>query len=167
MKLKKRLISGIFIICAFLFASCATTTTTISDVWKDKAYQGKAQKIVVIMVAKSQYLRKMFEGRFAAELKARGKDAIQSYKIVALEQIPDKELVKSKIKGTGAVVSNRVISPASAPGAWIPVCTTAWTCSQPFATCLASRCRRARPGGTDGATYPPWKTGRAVAGNRS
>jgi len=102
MKLKKRLISGIFIICAFLFASCATTTTTISDVWKDKAYQGKAQKIVVIMVAKSQYLRKMFEGRFAAELKARGKDAIQSYKIVALEQIPDKELVKSKIKGTGA-----------------------------------------------------------------
>lgn len=102
MKLKKGLIYGIFIICAFLFASCATTTTTITDAWKDKTYQGKAQKIVVIMVAKSQYLREIFEGRFVAELKARGKDAIQSYKIVTLEQLPDKELVKSKIKGTGA-----------------------------------------------------------------
>ena len=102
MKLKKGSIYGIFIICAFLFASCATTATTITDVWKDKAYQGKAQNIVVIMLAKSQHLRDMFEGRFVAELKARGKNAIQSYKIVTLEQLPDKELVKSKIKGTGA-----------------------------------------------------------------
>ena len=39
----------------FLLASCATTSVT--DVWKDNAYEGKAQKIVVIMVAKSPELR--------------------------------------------------------------------------------------------------------------
>ena len=100
MKLKHGLIYGTLIICAFLFASCATTT--ITDVWKDKAYQGKAQKIVVIMVARTEYLRNMFEGRFVAELRARGNNAIQSHKIVTFEQLPDKELVKSKIKSTGA-----------------------------------------------------------------
>jgi hypothetical protein len=44
----------------------------------------------------------MFEGRFVAELKARGNSAIQSHKIVTFEQLPDKELVKSKIKSTEA-----------------------------------------------------------------
>jgi hypothetical protein len=100
MKLKHGLVYGILIICTFLFASCATTT--ITDIWKDKTYQGKAQKIVVIMVAKIPDMRKMFEGRFVAELKARGNNAIQSYQIVTLEQLPDKELVKSKIKSLGA-----------------------------------------------------------------
>ncbi len=100
MKLKHGLIYGILIVCAFLFASCASTT--ITDTWKDKAYQGKAQNIVVIMLARTQHLRNMFEGRFVAELVARGKNATQSHKIVTFEQLTDKELVKSKIKSSGA-----------------------------------------------------------------
>lgn len=85
---------------AFLLAACATTT--VSDVWKDNAYQGKAKKIVVIMVAKSPYMRDLFENRFVAELEDRGNSAIQSYKIVTMEQLPDRELVKSKIISSGA-----------------------------------------------------------------
>ena len=80
--------------------SCATTTVT--DTWKDEAYQGKAQKMVVMMFARTQYLRDMFEGQFAAELKARGNKATQSHKIVPFEELKDKELVKSKIKSTDA-----------------------------------------------------------------
>lgn len=87
-------------ICSFLFTSCATTT--ITDTWKDKAYQGNAQNIVVIMVARTQYLRNMFEGRFVAGLRARGNNATQSHKIVTFEELTDKELVKSKIKSTEA-----------------------------------------------------------------
>jgi hypothetical protein len=75
---------------------------TVSNVWKDKEYKGKAEKIVVIMVARTPYLRKLFEGRFAAELEARGKKAIQSHKIVTLEQLPDRDLVIARIKETGA-----------------------------------------------------------------
>jgi hypothetical protein len=86
--------------CSFLLTSCATTT--ISDTWKDKSYQGKAQNMVVMMVARTQYLRDMFEGQFAAELRARGNWATQSHKYVSFEELKNKELVKSKIKSTDA-----------------------------------------------------------------
>ena len=88
------------IIFTFFFASCATTTVT--DVWKDKAYQGRAQKIVVIMIAISPDMRNLFEDRFAGELQERGNDANQSYKIIPMEQLRDKEMVKSKIRSSGA-----------------------------------------------------------------
>ncbi len=100
MKKSTKLFCFILSICSPLFTSCATTT--ITDTWKDKAYQENAQNIVVIMVARTEHLRNMFEGRFVAELKARGNNAIQSHKIVTFEQLPDKELVKSKIKSTEA-----------------------------------------------------------------
>ena len=100
MKRSTTLFCFLLSICSTLFTSCATTT--ITDTWKDKAYQGNAQNIVVIMVARTQYLRDMFEGRFVAELRARGNNATQSNKIVTFEQLTDKELVKSKIKSTDA-----------------------------------------------------------------
>jgi hypothetical protein len=100
MKRSRKLISLLLIVCTFLFASCASTT--ITNVWKDEGYQGKAKKIVVIMVARLPDMRNMFEGRFVAELQARGNQAIQSHSIVTFEELPDRELVKSRIKSTGA-----------------------------------------------------------------
>jgi len=95
-----KLFLSLLTISVFFFLSCATTTVT--DVWKDKTYQGKAQKILVIMAAKSPDMRNIFEDRFAAELENRGNNAIQSYKIIPFEQLRDKELVKSKIRSSGA-----------------------------------------------------------------
>jgi len=86
---------------AFLFASC-TTTTVMTDTWKDKTYQGKPQKILVIMVAKFPDTRNLFEDRFVGELNNRGNNSFQSYSIIPFEQLRDKELVKSKIKSSGA-----------------------------------------------------------------
>ncbi len=100
MRRKRKLVCFLLSICSLFVTSCATTT--ITDSWKDKAYQGNAQNIVVIMVARTQDLRNMFEGRFVAELRARGNNATQSYKIVPFEQLQDKELVKSRIKSTEA-----------------------------------------------------------------
>jgi len=100
MKRSTRLFCFLLSICTPLLISCAGTK--IIDTWKDKAYQGKAQNIVVIMVARTQHLRNMFEGRFVAELRARGITATQSHKFVTFEQLNDKELVKSKIKSTEA-----------------------------------------------------------------
>jgi hypothetical protein len=91
----------LLISAAFLLASC-TTTTVMTDVWKDKTYQGKPQKIVVIMAAKSPDRRNLFEDRFSAELDARGNNSFQSYTIIPMEQLPDKEMVKSKIRSSGA-----------------------------------------------------------------
>ena len=99
----KRMILFVLLLigATFLFASCATTTV-MTDVWKDKTYQGKPQEIVVIMVAKSPDVRNLFEDRFSAELDDRGNNAFQSYTIIPMEQLRDKELVKSKIRNSGA-----------------------------------------------------------------
>ena len=99
----KRMILFVLLLtgAAFLFASC-TTTTVMTDVWKDKAYQGKPQKILVIMVAKFPDTRNLFEDRFVGELNNRGNNAFQSYSIIPFEQLREKELVKSKIKSSDA-----------------------------------------------------------------
>lgn len=102
MKRSTKLFCFLLSICSPFFTSCATTTVT--DTWKDKAYQSHPQNIVVIMIARTEDLRNMFEGRFVAELKARGNNAIQSHKIFTFEELTDKELVKSKIKSTEADV---------------------------------------------------------------
>ena len=95
-----KLIYLLLIAFTLFLLSCATTTVT--DVWKDNAYLRKSQNIVVIMAAKSSDMRDLFENRFVAELDNRGNNATQSYKIIPMEQLRDKELVKSKIKSTGA-----------------------------------------------------------------
>jgi hypothetical protein len=99
---------------AFLL-SCATSpsrsTTVMTDTWKDKNYNGKPQKILVIMAAKSSDMRNLFEDRFSGELQNRGNNADQSYTIIPFEQLRDKELVKSKIKSSGAdaVIISRLV----------------------------------------------------------
>ncbi len=97
MKRSAKLFYFLLSCCAFLFTSCAAT-----DTWKDESYQGNAQNIIVIMVARTEHLRNLFEGRFVAELRDRGTNATQSHRIVTFEQLKNKELVKSKIKSTKA-----------------------------------------------------------------
>jgi hypothetical protein len=90
----------LLIVSASFFLSCSTTSVTY--VWKKDAYQGKAHKIVVIMAAKMPEIRKIFEDRFVAELDKRGNNAIQSYKIIPMEQLSDREFAKSIIESEGA-----------------------------------------------------------------
>ena len=98
---KMRLFYVLLIVIPCFLASC-TTTTVMTDTWKDKSYQGKPQKIAVIMVAKSADMRNLFEDRFSGELETRGNNAFQSYTIIPMEQIRDKELAKEKIRSSGA-----------------------------------------------------------------
>jgi len=101
-----KLFALLLISAAFFSLSCATSpsrsATVMTDTWKDKAYQGKPQKIMLIMAAKSPDTRNLFEDRFAGELQGRGNDAFQSYTIIPFEQLRDKEVVKSKIRSSGA-----------------------------------------------------------------
>jgi hypothetical protein len=96
-----KLLVLLLISAAFLLASC-TTTTVMTDSWKDKTYQGKPQKIVIIMAAKSPDIRNLFEDRFSAELDERGNNSFQSHTIIPMEQLRDKEMAKSKIRSSGA-----------------------------------------------------------------
>jgi len=99
------LFSVMLIIIPCFFAACTTasrSSTVMTDTWKDKTYQGKPQKIIVIMVARYPDTRNMFEDRFVGELNNRGNNAFQSYSVIPYEHLRDKELVKSKIKSSDA-----------------------------------------------------------------
>ena len=107
---KMRLFYVLLIVIPCFLASC-TTTTVMTDTWKDKNYIGKPQKIILIMAAKSPDMRNLFEDRFSGELQSRGNNANQSYITIPFEQLRDKELVKSKIKNSGAdvVIISRLV----------------------------------------------------------
>lgn len=99
------LFSVMLIIIPCFLAACTTasrSSTVMTDTWKDKTYQGKPQKIIVIMVARYPDTRNMFEDRFVGELNNLGNNAFQSYSVIPYEHLRDKELVKSKIKSSDA-----------------------------------------------------------------
>jgi len=100
--MKKRFIvfCCIAVMCLFFLMSC--TTTTLNSVWKDKDYQGKPSNIIIIMVTKSPITRELVEGMFVAGLDARGNNAVASYKIIPLDQLPERDIVESKIRDSGA-----------------------------------------------------------------
>ena len=100
----------LFVVLAFFSASCASTR--ITDVWKSEDYQGKAEKIVVIMAAKSPESRELFENRFVAELQARGNNAMQSYRIASIDELPDKKFMKARARDAGAdtVLISRLVN---------------------------------------------------------
>ena len=77
--------------------SCSTTALTA--VWKDSAYQGgPMKKVLVIGVFKEQNIKRFFEDEFARQLKPRGVDAVPSYTIFPEEDILDKTTITEKMK---------------------------------------------------------------------
>ena len=94
---KRGKISIILVFCLLLTTFCARTT--LDSVWKDPNYQGvKFKKVLVVGVAKNQTNRRLFEDKFAAELKTYGTDAISSYTIIPSVDKLDKATVESKVE---------------------------------------------------------------------
>jgi hypothetical protein len=103
-------VAGLMII---LLAGCSTTQ--IKSVWKDPAYMGHPQRIMVIAVSKEPITRRVVEDEFTLQLKTKGLDAIASYTI-----LPDKsqndQAVISKMVGqldVDAVLISRLVSKRS------------------------------------------------------
>lgn len=94
---KGEIFSIILIFCLLLTTFCARTT--LDSVWKDPNYQGgKFKKVLVVGVAKNQTNRRLFEDKFAAELKTYGTDAISSYTIIPSAEKLNKATVQSKVE---------------------------------------------------------------------
>jgi hypothetical protein len=79
-----------------IISSCATTT--LKNVWRDGSYQGKLNTVLVIGVIKKPGVKRFFEDEFAAQLKARGTDAIASYTVLPADTEIDKNDLAAKIK---------------------------------------------------------------------
>ena len=86
--------------CAVFLTSCATTTLT--TVWKDEAFHGAVKKLVVVGAFRRPTVRNFFEDEFARQLKAHGVEAIASYTLVPIDELPEKDLLMAKIRETGA-----------------------------------------------------------------
>ena len=96
-----------------LLAACSTTQ--IKSVWKDPAYQGHPQRVMVISVTKEPIYRRIFEDEFVLQLKARGTDAIASYTLLSDKNQDDPAEIAKMVKQLGAdtVLVSRLVSKRS------------------------------------------------------
>jgi hypothetical protein len=88
------------VLCFLLVSSCATTTLTA--VWKDPGVHGTIRKVVVVGTFRTSAIRNIFEDDFVKQLRAKGVDAVASYTLIPLDELPDRDLVMSKAKEAGA-----------------------------------------------------------------
>ena len=109
----KRLLSvamGLGIAASLLLSGCASTQMSAN--WKNPAYSVHPTKVMVVGVSKKAVNRRMFEDEFAAQLKARGVDAVASYTVLSDKKQNDQEAIAAKVKELGAdsVLVKRVVS---------------------------------------------------------
>ena len=90
-----------FIMLIILLA-CAKTSTKSYAVWKDEAYQGHPEKILVINAAKNHTVRKLYEDELVKALKDRRIDAVVSYTIMPDPIVSDKKTFVAQAYAVGA-----------------------------------------------------------------
>ena len=104
-------IGFVFLVLFGLATGCATTKMT--STWSDPAYNsGSIKKAVVIGVAKSDGIRRVFEEGFVNQLKINGTDAMESYTMFSLKEADERpDAIKSQLIGKGfdTVIVTRMI----------------------------------------------------------
>lgn len=100
-----------FAVIAVLITGCATTTE-LKAVWKDPAYVGHPNKIMVIGVSKNVVHRRIFEDEFVRQLQAAGSNAIASYTVLPDAKQNDQALIAEMMKKQSAdtVLITRLVS---------------------------------------------------------
>jgi hypothetical protein len=110
----------LFLIIMILVLSVTGGTSyariVVSDVWKEKSYQGPAKKVVVFCVMHDAVNRILFEDEFVRQLKARGVNAMPGYVIIAPDKFVEKDVAFTKMRALGAdvVLSTRLIDKVTA-----------------------------------------------------
>lgn len=95
----KRIVGLVCVIAAALLAGCATTEVT--STWKDPAYQGRPQKVLVYTVLRNQLRRRVFEDEFVGHFKYRGIEAVPGYAVVPGDELVKKDVLEEKLKSMG------------------------------------------------------------------
>jgi hypothetical protein len=92
----------IFLALVLLMATVACAPVKTLDVWKDKTYNQRLQKTMVIAVTQEEYLRKQFENVLSDQLRDKGIEAIPSYKVLPQKTAElDREAVLEKVRALG------------------------------------------------------------------
>jgi len=104
------------VLLAILIGTVSTAQTVLTDVWKDKAYQGTVNKIAVFCIAQDRARRILLEDEFVRQLKARGSLGMPMYVVIPPDKMVDKETALAKVRGLGAdtVLTMRLIDKLTA-----------------------------------------------------
>lgn len=79
------------LVLAVALAGCAGPTRIVQQ-WQDPAYTGGAfKRVFVIGVTREATVRRVFEDAFCAQLKARGTECVQSYRLVPEDGVAPRE----------------------------------------------------------------------------
>ncbi|MEN8688341.1 MAG: hypothetical protein AB1Z51_08370 [Desulfuromonadales bacterium] len=98
MSLANRLFAGIFLSC--LLVACAPTKTI--DVWKADGYQGHIEKVLVIAVAREEFIREQFENVLSNKLSDLGVYAVPGHKVLPQNSTKiDKQAVLAAVEKAG------------------------------------------------------------------
>jgi hypothetical protein len=98
---------------AVLLSACGTTQ--VKSVWKDPAYNGRPQRVMVVAVSSEAITRRIVEDEFTLQLKTHGVDAIASYSILPDRSQNDQEIIAKMVVQLGAdsVLISRLVSKRS------------------------------------------------------
>ena len=110
MKVRSLIRLSLVTVALVALASCSARTQLTSS-WTDPAAPNHVyKKVVVVGATPRSSVRRMYEDAFAADLKARGIDAVTSYSLSGEGQL-DKDAAAAKLKEIGAdgVVVTRLV----------------------------------------------------------
>jgi hypothetical protein len=87
----------------FLLASCASTSTSLKNVWEEPSFAGGPfKRIIVFGLGADGALSHSFEDIFAAELKLRGVEGIPGHTLIAESEKATTENIERAAKAAGA-----------------------------------------------------------------
>jgi len=97
-----KMLIRIISVAVVLSALTGCATTKISSSWKDPAYHGHPNRIMVIGMTKQVTNRRVFEDEFVRLIKAAGTDAIASYTVLSGKLDTDHTGITAAMKRQGA-----------------------------------------------------------------
>ncbi len=93
-------LSIVTLMLAVGIAGCVNTT--LQTDWKDPGFRGSFRKVVVICLAKEMVVRNTLEDDLSAQFTVRGVGAVPSYTYFSALQGVTRDMVKAKVRETGA-----------------------------------------------------------------
>lgn len=105
--------SAAVILTTILITACAATgSTMLTERWKDKNYNERLSKVLVVGISENVTRRRLFEDTLVEQLKKRGLQAYSSAELIPPEQKVDKDTIRAaaKEKSVDAVIVTRLVS---------------------------------------------------------
>lgn len=96
--MSNRLLS--FVAFFFVLVLTACSTTKVTEQWKDPAFEGKFNNVLVLSLNADDSKRRLFETGFLAELDRQRVESSASYELLPNHADLEKEKIKTAIAGT-------------------------------------------------------------------